>query len=183
MVVDILSKSFEKNRSVNFVVGGKAARIPKLMGYCFDLGMEQGAVFLSDNSNAATILLFPEKKKTTIKSVMRDLKLALNVIGIERVLSVMKRESLLKERQPKNKFIHLWYIGVYPEESGKGVGSNLLREVIEFCFEKEKDIYLETSTERNINFYIQNGFDHYDTIKKGLPYDLMLFKRKILAAL
>ncbi|PKA99581.1 acetyltransferase (GNAT) family protein [Flavobacteriaceae bacterium MAR_2009_75] len=183
LVVDILSKSFEKNMSVNFVVNGDTDKIPKLIAYCFDVGIEQGAVFVSDDQNAAAIILFPEKKNTTIKSIIRDMSLAFNVISIGRVLTVMRREKLIKSKQPQSPFIHLWYIGVYPEKTRKGVGSNLLNEVIQFCDTQAKDIYLETSNERNINFYLKHGFVHFDSIKEGLPYDLMLFMRNKLDVL
>ncbi len=179
LVIEILSRSFTDNKSTNFVIDTNKKKIPLLMEYCFNLGLDYGKIFLSDDKKGVTILLFPEKKKITLKSILRDIRLAIKGIGLAHVYEVMKREAAIKDKQPKTPFIHLWYIGVFPEHSGKGIGSKLLSEVISYCEKLEKDIYLETSTIRNIPFYKRHNFNVVNKISDELPFELFILKRNL----
>jgi GNAT superfamily N-acetyltransferase len=54
-----------------------------------------------------------------------------------------------------------WYLGVLgtaPEHQGKGVGSALIRPILEKCDEEGIPAYLESSKESNIPFYERHGF-------------------------
>ncbi len=175
-VVSILSKAFTNNKSVNFVINNKKARIPLLMRYSYHYAQKFGKVFVSKNRKAVVLLVLPEKKKVTLSTLFWDIKLVLFGIGITRLFKILKRERLLKPHQPKNS-IHLWYIGVDPSTSGKGIGSALLKKVVAYCNEQKRSIYLETSTIRNIAFYEKNGFIMTGRIEKGLPYTLYIFKK------
>ena len=178
LVIDILSSSFKENKSVNLVVGGDNEKIPALMSYSYEMAELTGKIFISENRKAVGLILFPRKKKFSFKSFYEDLKLAINVIGLRRVPTILKRESLIKKHHPNDPFIHLWYIGVNPVDSGKGYGGMLLKEIIEFADKKGQDIHLETSTKRNIDFYENHGFENFANIDTGLPYRLMLFRRR-----
>lgn len=178
LIVEILSKSFKDNKSVNMVIAEKQEKIPALMSYSYEMAKVNGKIFIADNKQAVALILFPKKKKFSLKTFLEDLKLAVNVIGLQRVPAILKRESSIKNHHPKEPFIHLWYIGVDPENSGKGYGSSILKKVISFAESKGQDIYLETSTVRNINFYERHGFENFANIDSGLPFQLMLFRRK-----
>ncbi len=176
LVVDIISQSFNENKSINFVAKQdekRKQRIELLIRYSFFQGMNFGQIFISDDNKGACIVLFSNKKKTTFRSVIWDLKLAVKCIGASRVLKVLKRESGIKAKHPKEAFIHLWYIGVYPDAQQKGIGSCLLSEVLK-KYPKEM-FYLETSTVENLPFYKKYNFEVTDTIDLG--YSLHILKR------
>ncbi|CAL2079007.1 Acetyltransferase [Tenacibaculum sp. 190524A02b] len=178
LVIDILSKSFDTNKSINFVVqqdSKRLKRIKKLMEYSFFMGLTFGEVFISDCGKSCSILLYPYKKKTTLASFFWDLKLVFGVIGIKNVKKVLSRESQLKGLHPKVPFIHLWYVGVYPDFQNKGLGSKLMKEIYTFSKNKKLPILLETSTERNIPFYKSLGYKIID--KLDLNYALYIFKK------
>ena len=177
LVVQILSDSFQDNKSVNLVVGNRKNRIPALMRYSYAVAMKNGKVFISKNRQAIALVLFPTEKKFSLRLVWENIKLAVNVIGLHRVPSILKRESAIKKLHPDKPFVHLWYIGVHPDHFGRGHGSALLQEIMAFAEKRKCDIYLETSTERNIGFYTAHGFENYANIETGLPFTLMLFRR------
>ena len=84
LIVEILSKSFETNQSVNYIVkqdSKRLSRIKSLMGYSFEVCYSFGDVFLSDDNKACALVLYPDKKRTTIKSVLLDAKLILSCVG------------------------------------------------------------------------------------------------------
>jgi ribosomal protein S18 acetylase RimI-like enzyme len=178
LVVDILSKSFDKNSSVNYVVkqdSNREERIKSLMEYSFNVCLHSGEVWISDDENAVALLLFPEKKKTTFHSILWDINLATAAIGLTRVFDVLKRESLIKKNHPAKPFTYLWFIGVDPHAQKRGVGSKLLNEVIDMNSKKERPIYLETSVSNNLSWYKKFGFEIYHKI--DLSYDLYLLRR------
>jgi ribosomal protein S18 acetylase RimI-like enzyme len=147
------------------------------MGYSFDYCKEFGEVYMSDDGRAFALVLFPEKKKASLKSMMWDAKLASNVIGFSRVMQVLNRETLIKKNHPRQPITYLWFIGVDPRLQGKGVGSTLLKTVIEMSERKERPIYLETSVDKNLPWYKSFGFEIYKTI--DLSYDLFLLRRVV----
>ena len=178
IILDILTRSFDDNKSVNYVVKQdqkRVDRITKLMDYSFNVCNEFGEVWISDDEQACALILFPDKKRTSLRTILWDLKLALSVIGIDRVNSVLKRESLIKNNHPNDSFAYLWFIGVNPVKQNKGIGTAFIQEVIGECEKKRRPIYLETSTQKNIPFYRKFGFEIYQSL--DLNYTLYHLRR------
>src|SRR5258708_30340950 len=177
-IIDILSKSFEDNKSVNYVVkqdNHREDRIKGLIDYSFDVCYSFGEVWISDDENACALILLPHKKKTTLNAALWDAKLALSVIGLTRVNQVLSRESKIKSFHPKDKFSYLWFIGVSNNFQNKGKGSQLLGDIIRDSDAKGKPIYLETSVEPNIPLYKKHGFEIFQTLDFG--YTLYMLRR------
>lgn len=177
VIVDILRKSFRDNMSVNFVVKQdkkKESRIEKLMEYSYFQGENFGKIYLSKDQNACAIVLHPSKKKTTLKSILWDLKLVFKCMGISNVSKVLKREGEIKKHHPDFPFLHLWYIGVNPEFQGKAKGTELMARIMHDAKELNLPIYLETSNPRNFPFYEKLGFKMISEID-NLGYPLKMY--------
>lgn len=180
LIVDILTKSFESNQSVNYIVKQDEKRIKRvsaLMDYSFEVCYAFGDVFLSDDKKACALVLYPDKKKTTVKSVLLDLKLILSCVGIENIKKTLNRESRIKKIQPKEIMYYLWFIGVDPVYQNTGIGSVFLDELIEDSKLKRRPIYLETSTLKNLPWYQKYGFNIYH--EADLSYKLFFLKREL----
>ncbi len=178
-VVSILSRAFDDNKSVNYVVKQGTARkkrIGKLMEYSFDICNNFGEVWLSDNKEACALILFPDQKRISLKTIFWDTRLAVSVIGLNRVKRVMEREAKIKALHPPGPFTYLWFIGVDSARQGEGVGSRLLQEVIEVCQRKQRPIFLETSVEQNLSWYKKFGFEVYNFL--DLSYRLYFLRRE-----
>lgn len=178
LVVDILSKAFDTNRSVNYVVRqdqNRQKRIRRLMSYSFNVCRAFGEVWISDDDQACALILHPDKKKTSLGSILWDIKLALSVIGLDRVGKVLKRETQIKKYHPTNTFSYLWFIGVNPQLQKNGVGSKLMREVIVECEKIGRPMYLETSVDSNVPWYNKFGFEIFQSL--DLSYKLYLLRR------
>ena len=179
LVVSILAKSFKENQSVNFIVRQdniKFKRIKALMDYSFEVCRLFGKVWLSDDRKACALTLFPHKKQTTLKSIWLDIRLIIWAIGLGGVQKTLNREVQIKKLQPKENMIYLWFIAVDPVYQHKGVGSNLLEEIIATSIDKNLPIYLETSTLKNIPWYERFGFKIYNKLELG--YTLFFLKRE-----
>lgn len=179
-VVEILARSFDTNQSVNYIVQQDAKRperLRALMRYSFDLCYQFGDVFLSNDRTACALVLYPDQKKTTARSILLDLRLIIDCIGLGHMKKALARESAIKKLQPKETMYYLWFIGVAPELQGKGAGSKLLDEIIQDSNQKGRPIYLETSTLKNLPWYKKAGFDIYNEL--DLSYKLFFLRRPL----
>ncbi|MFP3593529.1 GNAT family N-acetyltransferase [Chryseobacterium sp. SIMBA_038] len=172
IVVDILCQAFVDvliPNSINYVVknsGNRQKRIKALMEYQFDMSILYGTIFLSENNKGC--ILYLDNAKFSLKRIILELKLVLTCIGIENTFKVLKREKLLKNFHPKENFVHLWLMAIVPESQGTGIGTQLLKESLEYY--KNKLIYVETTTPENRTFYTQNDFViFHETFKLDYP--------------
>ena len=175
-IIEIIAEAFDDNKSINFVVkqdSKREKRIKKLVEYSILCGKNFGDVIVDENCIA--IVIFPYKKKTTFSSIINDLSLIFNVIGLSNAMNVIKREGLVKKLHPKGEYANLWYIAVPEEKRGKGHGTDMMRKLDEKY--KGLPIVLETSTERNFKFYSKNGYVHKGTVDQ-FDYDLRVYIKK-----
>ncbi len=180
LVIDILTKSFDTNQSVNYIVKQdkhRRKRVSALMDYSFEVCYLFGDVFLSDDKKACALVTYPDKKKTTLKSILLDVKLILSCVGLKNIKKTIARESAINKIQPKEPKYYLWFIGVDPEYQSEGIGSVLLNEIVEDSEHKKRTIYLETSTLKNLPWYEKFGFDIYHEL--DLSYKLFFLKRAV----
>jgi ribosomal protein S18 acetylase RimI-like enzyme len=178
VIVEMLTQSFESNQSVNYVVkqdGKRIGRIRALMDYSFEVCKLFGDVFISDDKKACALVMYPDKKKTSLKAAILDIKLIIQCTGIRNIKRTLNREALIKKIQPKELMTYLWFIGVKPKDQNKGIGSNILQSIIEYSNQHNRPIYLETSTVRNLPWYKRFGFEIYS--EQDLSYRLYFLKR------
>jgi len=76
----------------------------------------------------------------------------------------------------KKLMYYLWFIGVDPDQQNKGIGSSLIKEVIEEAHSQQRPVYLETSTLKNIPWYEKFGFKIYNELNLG--YRLYFMKKE-----
>lgn len=183
LVIDILTNSFDANQSVNYIVQQGSKRIEHikyLMEYSFEICFMFGDVFLSDDRRACALVLYPEKKKSNIKAILLDIKLILNSVGISNISKALSRESKIKKAYPKDvPMYYLWFIGVYPSEQNKGIGTQLLQSLLSDSKGKNREVFLETSTIKNLPWYKNLGFSVYNELDFG--YKLYFLKSEILS--
>jgi ribosomal protein S18 acetylase RimI-like enzyme len=76
--------------------------------------------------------------------------------GTVRALSTL---AVMERRHPRNAHYYLAILGTRPDYQGKGIGSSLMRPVLDRCDREGIGAYLESSKESNIAFYRRHGFE------------------------
>ncbi|ACU04000.1 GNAT family N-acetyltransferase [Pedobacter heparinus] len=176
-ILNILTESFDTNLSVNYVVKQDTnwkQRIAALMEYSFEVCMMFGDVWISDDEKACALAIYPERRKTTLKTMWLDAKLILTSIGIRGIFKALKRESKIKRKQLNLSNYYLWFIGVDRNYQRKRIGTKLLAEVKDYATAIGRPILLETSTLSNLPWYEKNGFQVYEQL--DLSYRLFFLK-------
>ncbi len=116
-------------------------------------------VWTTDGLGCAALWAPPEHGRT---SWHEDLALARCIVRarIAQRLPLTIAGLLGVERRHPREPPH-WYLAVLgtdPAEQGRGLGSAVLRPVLERCDTDQVGAYLESSKERNIDFYARHGF-------------------------
>jgi len=182
LILDILTKSFENNKSVNYVIRQnhkKFRRIHELMNYAFEQCHLFGEIYLSDDRKACALILYPHQKTTTLKTIKLDFKLLLHTISLTNISKTLKRENKIKHIQPKTDMLYLWFIGVEPKFQFTGLGTKLLQELMDYAQLQQLPIYLETSAIQNLPWYKKHGFQLYHQL--DLSYKLHFLKKETIA--
>jgi GNAT superfamily N-acetyltransferase len=177
LILELLCASFESNQSVNFIVAqdkNRCSRIRNLMAYSLAMCSLFGEVWLSDDDNACALIIYPHFKKMTFKTVLLDLKLIFQAVGIRNVSKVLDREQMIRQRHPKLPMAYLWFLGVKPSMQNQGIGSKLLEKLIDYAETLSLPVYLETSAISNLQWYQKLGFEIYTTLQ--LSYTLYFLK-------
>jgi ribosomal protein S18 acetylase RimI-like enzyme len=94
---------------------------------------------------------------------------------VPRFPRVMRGFSMMDERHPEEPHFYLAVLGTDPSRQGQGIGSALMRPVLEACDREGVPAYLESTRERNVDFYGRHGFRVSEEIRmpKGPPVWLM----------
>jgi len=177
--IGILTSAFDSNKSVNYIVKQGTDRekhIRALMAYSFDLCYLFGGVWLSEEENACLLYLYPDRKRSNLKTIWFDLKLIFQSVGLAGIPKALKHEKLIAERQLTGKTLYLWFIGVTPTGQKKGLGTQLVKKLIELANLEGRTVTLETSTPRNLRWYESLGFTAYADLDLG--YHLHFLKKE-----
>ena len=75
-----------------------------------------------------------------------------------RLKATLQLLSLIESLHPHEPHWYLATLGTDPDFQGKGIGSALMRPVLDQCDAEGWPAYLESSKERNIPFYSRHGF-------------------------
>ena len=182
LVIDILSTSFEDNKSVNYLVKQdrwRLKRIRLLMDYAFEECMEFGRVVISEDRNACALILFKDRKHFSFKSLFRNLKLVFRVMGMANLFRILRKERKigLAHQTVKDKHLiyYLWFIGVYTSLQCKGTGTRLLQELLSESKAVGRTVLLETSTAKNLSFYQKNGLKVYHELDVSYPIYMLKY--------
>jgi GNAT superfamily N-acetyltransferase len=69
-------------------------------------------------------------------------------------------DEILQEHVPAEPHLLLQILAVMPEEQGRGVGSALMRTVLERADREGLPAYLEATSDRNRALYERHGFEY-----------------------
>jgi GNAT superfamily N-acetyltransferase len=101
-------------------------------------------------------------------SIPRQLMLTpamIGSMGLRDLPPLLRTLSLIESNHPQENHFYLPVIGVAPEWQGKGIGTALLRPILERCDREGLPAYLEASSERNRACYERNGFKVTDELQ------------------
>lgn len=159
--VKIIAETFDKNPSVNIVIGeggNRKKKISRLADYAYIKALNRDGAYLSDNKKGTALCYRSDKGKSNFKEFLFEMRFAFS-IPIKNVIGALNRESYIKKHRYPGDHLYFWFLGV---QKGGGEAVYDIKNQLFKISEKEKlPILLETSVPRNKAIYERYGFKVY----------------------
>jgi ribosomal protein S18 acetylase RimI-like enzyme len=174
---EMLARAFHDDPIVDWVFRDERRR-PKYTRRFFEgrarVLIGQREIYLAEDGAAAALWARPDEWRDPPLQAFKELAILVPGVG-RRAVQVMRGLIEVETRHPKEPHWYLAVLGTDPARQGEGLGSALLRQVLEDCDRDEVPAYLETGTERNVAFYTRHGFKVRDEFRLpgGPPIWLM----------
>jgi len=102
-----------------------------------------------------------------------QLALLPSMLGVygRRLPRVLRALTAIESNHPTEPHQYLAFVGVAPERQGRGIGSMLMKPILDHCEAERLPAYLEASSVRSRTLYERHGFVVTEevTIGKGAP--------------
>ena len=82
----------------------------------------------------------------------------ITAVGWTGLLRLALAMEEMKKDHPSERYYYLQFIGVVPENQGKGTGKALMKPILDICNREKCGAFLQSSKEANIPFYRSFGF-------------------------
>lgn len=170
-LVPHLVRAFDKDPVVNWCVRQDDKR-----AYGFDvlfrtalsiLSLPHGEVLTTDDCLGGALWYPPGKSKIGFTKQLRLLPAMIRgcgLRGLKRMIEVLNR---MENGHPTERHHYLQFVGTDPDHRRKGLGTALMKPVLEQCDREGCGAYLENSTENNLAFYEGLGFEVVGEINLG----------------
>src|SRR3954447_20957535 len=162
-VIELLAECIDKNKSVNWIVKQdkrRKERIRHLIDYAFDICIGAEQIYLTDDQNGVIISSMSDDKLPFLEEAWLTARFLINVTGIYGIGKALRREKYVTSFHPQDhEFIYIWFLAVDKSMQGRGIGAKMINVIIEKSKMENVPIYLETSEERNVKFYLKHGFE------------------------
>jgi ribosomal protein S18 acetylase RimI-like enzyme len=130
--------------------------------------LHHGLVFRTPGDEAAAIWAPPGEWKLPNVQIAKNAVPLMRVFG-RRLFANLEILGRLEKAHPSELHYYLEFIGTDPAHQGKGMGSALMRPMIERCDTEGVGAYLESSKEENLAFYGRFGFEVTEVLTHTAP--------------
>jgi ribosomal protein S18 acetylase RimI-like enzyme len=157
-LVALLSRAFDADPVINWVLrqdGARAAAFEWLFRLSLDMAPE---VYTTADRRGVALWTPPGWGRL---DWLRHLPRApgfVRAVGLRRLGRVARAVAALERSHPGRPHYYLSYLAVDPPLQGRGIGSALLRHVLDRCDAEGIAAYLENSNPRNTPLYERHGF-------------------------
>jgi GNAT superfamily N-acetyltransferase len=177
MLADSLANAFAEDPLFNWIAGaGPNQDIEPKLRTVFDaflkpdLTRAEHLVFTDDDGIGVAIWKAPNRWKVPSGDMLRALPAMLRAFGT-RTPRMVGAFNAVEKVHPKEEHYYLEALGTRQDMQSNGVGSAVIRHMLDRCDTEGMPAYLESSNTRNVPFYARHGFETTGEIVvgKGAP--------------
>jgi GNAT superfamily N-acetyltransferase len=161
-----LARAFHDDPLMVYTIPDAAERgrvLPEIYVRMVRFGMLAGEVLATPGAPDGVALWLPPNAKWTHENMqaagMHEIATLIGDAAYQRYREVVGREWQARERDMLGPCWYLFILGVEPRRQRQGLGSALMRPVLDRADKANVACYLETENERNVPFYKKQGFD------------------------
>ena len=166
-----LAKAFLDDPIFEVLFGGSVpqARAARFFEIMAGAQMHHGLVHRTPGNEAVAIWAPPGEWKLPVTAIVKNAPGFVRVFGTRMIANLALLNRLEKAHPTEEPHYYLEFIGTDPAHQGKGMGSQLMRPMMDRCDTEGVGAYLESSKETNLAFYSRFGFEVTQVIThKGL---------------
>jgi GNAT superfamily N-acetyltransferase len=115
-------------------------------------------IYTTDGVAGAAIWLPPDEWRVSIPQQLRMTRSTVSAIGLRDMPRALRGFNLMESKHPHEPHYYLPIVGVHPDWQGRGLGTTLLRPMLERCDAEAVPAYLEATSPRNRTCYERVGF-------------------------
>jgi len=176
-LADSLASAFAEDPLFNWMAGSPPNQdlTPKLRIIFdtflkLDLERSEHLVFTDEDGIGVALWKAPNKWKMSTGDMFRALPAMLRALGA-RAPRMVGAFNAIEKVHPKEEHYYLEVLGTRQDMQSKGVGSAVMRDMLDRCDTEGMPAYLESSNLRNVPFYARHGFKTTGEIAvgKGAP--------------
>ena len=137
--------------------------------------LPHGNVWTTDDLVGAMLGLPPGKWRVPLRTtLLHGTAFGMRIPKAARLGAAMEWHHMRHLRQPH---YYVRDIGVHPDTQGSGLGSALMRPLLDRCDREGLPAYIEASSERSAALYERLGFQHTEELRVGGSPPLWLMLR------
>ncbi len=160
-LVAAMARAFDDDPVANFFAAQDRRRTRRVYDF-MDAGLKiterHNEVYTTDGIDGGAFWSPPGKWKMGILQQLMLMPAMIRTCTLRRIPSVMGGVNAIEKKHPHEPHYYLLALGVEPDKQGLGIGTQLMRPVLEMCDRDRVPAYLESSKEKNIPLYERNGF-------------------------
>lgn len=157
--VDLLCRAFDHDAHINWLIrqdDGRESALVELFGVLLS---EMGGELHATADHQAAALWFSPGQSAGWRAQALFFRRLLMIAGPLRAVLRGIDLKRMDQRHPAEPHFYLQLIGVAPEARCRGHASALLQRLLSLAGQAKCPIYLETSSQDNVAFYVRRGFN------------------------
>jgi len=162
----MLARAFHDDPLLRYVISDqheRARMLPSLYERMIRFGMLEGEVHATADAPEGVAIWLPPNAKWSRENIeasgMHEFATLIGNDAYQRYRDVVSREWQARLREIPGPGWYLFILGVEPRVQRRGLGGALMRPILERADIEQVVCYLETENERNVAFYLRQGFD------------------------
>lgn len=163
--VQVLAQAFHDDPVMNWI-SNKPGFINLMFEFTLPLFLPHGLTYMAGEGKGVAAWLGPGSKLKwpfNLGNFWRMLRFG----GLSFLCRFARSGMQTEKYHPGEPHYYLFAIGALPEMRGQGVGTALIKQVLQRCDAEGIPAYLENSKEENLAFYRGHGFEVQRKIKFG----------------
>jgi len=161
-----LARAFHDDPLMLYAIPDPAERarlLPEVYARMVRFGALAGEVYVTAGALDGVALWLPPNAKWTRENIeasgMHQMSGLIGDDAYQRYREVVGREWQARERDMTGACWYLFLLGVEPSSQRRGLGGAMMRPVLERARVEQVACYLETENQRNVAFYLKQGFE------------------------
>jgi GNAT superfamily N-acetyltransferase len=160
-MAQVLAEAFSEDPAFVYMLPPGLARRERRLHRFFrdELGRScrAGGAWTTEDGASAAVWYPPGRWKPSAWEMVKAAPSAVRVFGRQLPLASAALR-VLQEHHPTREHWYLYYLGTVAQRRSTGLGSALVRPVLDLCDEQGVPAYLEATSERNRDLYLRHGF-------------------------